>query len=182
VSKLYSVGIDLGTSNSAMASASPGWAPEIIPITQLAAPAVLEERALLPSAAYIPSPDEFPASTLRLPWSGGEEQLIIGAFARSHGALVPERLIVSAKSWLCNAHIDRKSRILPWKSEVVADKRSPFEVAALFLEHMRRNFELYCRSSRRLSEPEHANIVLTVPASFDEAARSLTPRRPAGAK
>ena len=174
MSKHYSVGIDLGTSNSVLSVAAHATAPEILPVTQVSAPNTLEEKALLPSAVYLPAGDEFSASSLSVPWNAEGNDAIIGAFARSHGALVPERLITSAKSWLCNSHVDRQAAILPWKSEAVEHKRSPVAVSAMLLEHLRNNFQLHCLNNGRFSSLAEAHVVVTVPASFDEAARSLT--------
>ena len=86
-------------------------------------------------------PDEFPQNGMQLPWSkkSGREP-IIGHFARDHGALVPDRLITSAKSWLSNFHIDPKKPVLPWKSDIKEQKLSAFECSRRYLEHMREGF------------------------------------------
>ena len=172
----FSLGIDLGTSNSAIAfSEVESDQTEILELTQILGPNRIGEKATLPSALYIPHPDEFPEGAFPLPWRTAEGgDAIIGHFARDHGALVPDRLITSAKSWLSNPHIDPRQRILPWKSEIREEKRSAFDCSRAYLEHIRESF-LYALPSRgkdiALSDVE---VVLTVPASFDDIARNLT--------
>ena len=145
----FSLGIDLGTTNSAIAfSEVESDHTEILEITQILGPHRVGEKPTLPSALYIPHPDEFSAGAFPLPWrtaEGGEA--IIGHFARDHGALVPDRLVTSAKSWLSNPHIDPRQRVLPWKSEIGQEKRSAFDCSRLYLEHMRESF-LYALRSR----------------------------------
>ncbi|HWC15881.1 MAG TPA: hypothetical protein VG498_02670, partial [Terriglobales bacterium] len=100
MSARFSLGIDLGTSNSALAVEDfETDRSEIVEITQLVGANRIGEKPTLPSAIYIPHADEFPETALRLPWNdtGGP---IVGYFARDHGALIPHRLITSAKSWL----------------------------------------------------------------------------------
>ena len=113
----FSFGIDLGTSNSAVAIED--FAAErsaIVEMTQLLASNRVGEKPTLPSALYIPHPEEFPSESLKLPWAKSAGGPIVGYFARAHGALVPDRLVVSAKSWLSNIHVDPKKPVLPWKS------------------------------------------------------------------
>jgi molecular chaperone DnaK (HSP70) len=175
MSTRFSLGIDLGTSNSAIALEDfASGRNEIVEITQALGPNQIGEKPTLPSALYIPHPDEFPQEGLRLPWSKSGGEPIIGHFARDHGALIPDRLITSAKSWLSNFHIDPKKPVLPWKSEIKEAKLSPFECSRRYLEHMREGF-LYAESAHghqwNLADGQ---VVLTVPASFDEIARNLT--------
>src|SRR5690606_16564099 len=139
--------------------------------TQILAAGTIGERDSLPSALYIPHPDEFAAGTLQLPWQSGERHGFTGIFARDHGALVPDRLVTSAKSWLCQAHADRKGPILPWQPDLPAGKISPFEAARRYLEHLRESF---LTSRENLPPLDDCETVITVPASFDEAARALT--------
>ena len=169
-----SIGLDLGTSNSVSAIAAPEDADvTVVPVTQVFSPNTIGESEILPSALYLPNNDEFPAGSLKLPWSPPEteEQVVVGAYAREHGALVPERLITSAKSWLCNPHIDRRAPVLPWSEEAPPNKCSPVQASALVLAHMRDNLLSVRTPGFRLEE---SLVVLTVPASFDEVARSLT--------
>ena len=172
----FSLGIDLGTSNSAIAfSQIDSDQTEILEITQILGPNRIGETPTLPSALYIPHEQEFSAGAFSLPWrtaDGGEA--IIGQFARDHGALVPDRLITSAKSWLSNPHIDPRQRILPWKSDIKEEKRSAFDCSRLYLEHIRESFLYALRSRGQDIALSDVEVVLTVPASFDEIARNLT--------
>jgi molecular chaperone DnaK (HSP70) len=169
----FSLGIDLGTSNSAVAVEDfETGHTAIVEITQLLGLNRIGEKPTLPSAIYIPHPEEYPEDQLRLPWQEKSSGLIVGHFARDHGALIPDRLITSAKSWLSNFHIDPKKPVLPWKSDIKEQKISALECSRRYLEHMKEGF-LYAEraKSRRISEGQ---IVITVPASFDEVARNLT--------
>src|SRR5262249_48183517 len=117
----YVVGIDLGTTNSALAYIDTGvgkgkeTVPVHIPVPQVVQQGVVEERSLLPSFLYLPGPNEQPAGCLRLPWAP-DRDFAVGEFARNFGSQVPTRLVASAKSWLCHPGADRKAPILPWKA------------------------------------------------------------------
>src|SRR5947209_18555058 len=105
----FSLGIDLGTSNCAMALTDLETdRTEVLPITQMVAANQLGEKPTLPSALYLPHPAEFPSGSSPLPWDDNGEAGIVGQFARDHGSLVPDRVVTSAKSWLSNPHIDPK--------------------------------------------------------------------------
>ena len=170
-----SLGIDLGTSNCAMALTDLETdRTEVLPIPQILTASQLGEKPTLASATYLPHPEEFPPGSFRLPWSAGEEAGIIGQFARDHGALVPDRLATSAKSWLSNPHIDPKQRTLPWRSDSVEEKLSPFECSRRYLQHLKDAFLHAVEAQGRQWDLADAQIVVTVPASFDEVARSLT--------
>jgi molecular chaperone DnaK (HSP70) len=175
MSTRFSLGIDLGTSNSAVALEDfASGRNEIVQITQILGLNQIGEKPTLPSALYIPHPDEFPHNGIKLPWSKGGGEQIIGHFARDHGALIPDRLITSAKSWLSNFHIDPKKPVLPWKSDIKEHKLSAFECSRRYLEHMKAGF-LYTESTKGHAwKLEEGQVVLTVPASFDEIARNLT--------
>ncbi len=163
----FSLGIDLGTSNSALAVADlESGATSLVEITQIVASNRIAEMPTLASALYLPHPQEFPEDAVRVPWSAPPG--IVGQFARDHGTMVPDRLVTSAKSWLSNPHIDPRAPILPWGSEVDG-KLSPLEASRRYLDHLRQAF-LHA-DGRDLSQ---AQVVLTVPASFDEVARNLT--------
>jgi molecular chaperone DnaK (HSP70) len=171
----FSLGIDLGTSNSAIAADNfESDEASIVEITQILRPNQIGESSILPSALYLPHPDEFPTDAFRLPWANDSRTAIIGHFAREHGALMPDRLVTSAKSWLSSYHVDPRRPVLPWKSDISEPKLSAFDCSRLYLEHLKEGF-LYAEQlqgrSWNLSE---GKIVLTVPASFDEAARNLT--------
>jgi hypothetical protein len=178
MSKRFSLGIDLGTTNSAIAITDfKTDRTEIIAVTQILGPNTIGEQSTLPSALYIPHPDEFPPGALRLPWKAGqtgeEDGAIVGQFARDHGALVPDRLVTSAKSWLSNPHIDARQNALPWNSDIDG-KLSAFESSRRYLEHLREGFAYAERLRDREWDLADATVVLAVPASFDEIARNLT--------
>jgi hypothetical protein len=169
----YIVGIDLGTTNSALSfvelTESPRTTQQILSIPQLTAEGTVEERSVLPSFLYLPNPEEFAPGSLALPWDKGAN-FIAGEFARSHGLKVPTRLIVSAKSWLSHAGVDRTAALLPWDAPPDVSRVSPVEVSARYLRHLAGAWN-HLRHKEALDAQE---IVLTVPASFDAAARELT--------
>jgi molecular chaperone DnaK (HSP70) len=175
MSTLFSIGIDLGTTNSAVAVEEfESGRATIVDITQILGINQIGEKPILPSALYIPHPDEFQEDQVRLPWSKTGGEPIIGFFARNHGATIPDRLISSAKSWLSNFHIDPKNPVLPWKSDIKEQKLSAFDCSRRYLEHIKEGF-LYAESVQgRTWNLADGQVVLTVPASFDEIARNLT--------
>ncbi|GIW87115.1 MAG: heat-shock protein [Isosphaeraceae bacterium] len=175
----YVVGIDLGTTNSALAYADTREATETapppireLPIPQLVAAGEVAERSVLPSFLYLPGEREFAAEALALPWKAKGDR-IVGTLAREHGAKVPGRLVGSAKSWLSHAGVDRRGPILPWSAAEGVAKVSPVEASAAYLGHLRDawNARLGRSAEDRLGRQE---VLLTVPASFDAAARELT--------
>jgi Hsp70 protein len=172
----FSLGIDLGTSNSviAIADLQTGQA-EVLKVTQILGSNQVGEKTTLPSALYIPHRDEFADGSFSMPWeSGSGNGTIVGHFAREHGALIPDHLITSAKSWLSNPHIDPRQPTLPWKSDIKELKLSPFECSRRYLEHLKNGFLYAERAQGRERDLSEAQIVVTVPASFDEVARGLT--------
>ena len=171
----FSVGIDLGTSNSAIAIADlETGETRIVDITQILAPNQLGGRPTLASALYVPHGEEFPKGSFPLPWNEVGEPAVVGEFARDHGALVPDRLVTSAKSWLSNPHIDSKQPILPWRSDIAEGKLSPLECSRRYLQHLRDALLHAEHAEGRDRDLSEGQIILTVPASFDEVARSLT--------
>jgi molecular chaperone DnaK (HSP70) len=175
MSARFSLGIDLGTSNSAAAVEDfETGRTAIVEITQLLGPNQIGEKPTLPSALYIPHREEFPEEALRLPWSKVDGHAIVGHFARDHGALIPDRLITSAKSWLSNFHIDPKKPVLPWKSDIKEQKLSAFDCSRRYLEHMKEGFLCAERAKGHSWNLAEGEVVVTVPASFDEVARNLT--------
>jgi molecular chaperone DnaK (HSP70) len=171
----YTVGIDLGTSHTVVAYAEAGSDEiRVFDIDQLVSPGECAARALLPSVRYHPAPGELNLDDLLLPWSGagrGEPQpAVIGRLARTLGAQVPGRLVTSAKSWLSHAAVDRLAPILPWGADNEVGKVSPVTASASYLAHVREAWNY-----RFAHAPlEDQDVVLTVPASFDEGARALT--------
>lgn len=173
--KKFVLGIDLGTSNSAvtLCDLSNGES-RVVEVTQILAPNQVGERSSLPSALYLPSESEFSAEAIELPWDGESGSRIVGAFAREHGAQVPDRLVTSAKSWLSNPHVDPQSAVLPWNSEIESGKISAVAASRLYLEHLKHGVLYAERLEGREWNLQEGQVVLTVPASFDEVARKLT--------
>src|SRR5437763_9017860 len=176
MTKRFSLGIDLGTTNCAIAlSDLEADQTEVLQVTQILGPNRIGERSTFPSTLYIPHRDEFPENAFPLPWenvpAGGS---VIGQLAREHAALVPDRLVTSAKSWLSNAHVDPRQRSLPWGSEIEEDKLSPFECSRRYLAHLKNAFLYVGRVQGRSRDLSETEMVLTVPASFDAVARNLT--------
>jgi Hsp70 protein len=171
----FSLGIDLGTSNCAMALTDLETdQTEVLQVLQISAINQLREKPTLASAIYLPHPEEFSAESFPLPWRDSGEPGVVGQFARDHGALVPDRLISSAKSWLSNPHVDPKQRTLPWRSDSVEEKLSPFECSRRYLQYLKDAFLHPAHAQGRQWELDDGQIIVTVPASFDEVARSLT--------
>lgn len=169
----YVVGIDLGTTNSAVAyvdTQQPVWQVRIFAVPQLAAPGVVEALETLPSFHYQPAEGESAGGAMRMPWQRLDPDHVVGVFARDHGSRVPGRLIASAKSWLSHSGVDRTADILPWQPAADVDRLSPVEVSARYLRHLRDAWD-HARAQQPLAEQD---IVLTLPASFDEVARELT--------
>ena len=170
----YSVGIDLGTTNSVLSFvdlAAEGDSPEqqVLAIEQLTQPGVVEARNQLPSFMYQAHPAEVSAGELSLPWGQSATQ-IVGYGARHLGAKTPLRLVASAKSWLCHAGVDRRSDFLPLDAPEEVVKTSPLAASAAYLAHLQAAW-----NQRFPEHPlEQQDITLTVPASFDPAARDLT--------
>lgn len=175
----FVVGIDLGTTNSALAYVDTRDAPARVvtfATPQLVAPATVEPRETLPSCLVEPAAEERLADALRLPWglpsAAGEPPYAVGLWARDHGEQVPGRLIASAKSWLCHAGVDRTAELLPWHPAVGVTRLSPVVASARILAHFRAAW-----NAAHPDEPlERQSVVLTLPASFDEVARELTVR------
>ena len=152
------VGIDLGTTNSALAYIDPREANDadfppvhVLEIPQQVSQANTELRRTLPSFLFL------------------DEKPFVGEFAREQGAVVPTRLVHSAKSWLSNPEVDRTAKVLPWDAQEAGRVMSPVEASAAYLAHMRQAWE-----SRSGENASSLDVVLTVPASFDEEARELT--------
>ncbi|SDA39366.1 MULTISPECIES: Hsp70 family protein [unclassified Janthinobacterium] len=173
----FLVGIDLGTTNTVVAYANANDAQaaiDLFDIEQLVAPGEVGARPLLPSLRYHPAPGELAAGDLQLPWQqddvAGVAQPVLGALARQLGAQVPGRLVASAKSWLSHASVDRQAPILPWGADHDVPKVSPVAASASYLAHVRAAWNARFPHAP-LAQQE---LVLTIPASFDEGARALT--------
>ena len=172
----FSIGIDLGTTNCALAyidSQKEGAIAEILNLPQIVQPGVCEERKLLPSFLYLPQKGEFQKGALKLPW-GEEQPFTVGEFAKNHGALVPTHLVSSAKSWLCHIAVNRRDKILPWKASADSNKVSPLEASTFFLKHLVDSWNAQFGITDGKLKLENQEVVLTVPASFDADARDFT--------
>nr|WP_321384153.1 Hsp70 family protein [uncultured Vibrio sp.] len=176
----FLVGIDLGTTNTVVAYCEITDNLEqskvsLFDIDQLIGPGEVVRKPLLPSFRYHPAPGQISASDLTLPWenqlvSGDLKNVIVGEWARELGAKVEGRQVSSAKSWLSHQAVDRSSDILPWAGAHDVDKVSPVIASASYLNHIRQAWN-YRHPSNKL---EDQDVVVTVPASFDETARKLT--------
>ncbi len=175
----YIVGIDLGTTNCAVAYVDtkgrerPTADVRAFEVAQLVAAGESAPRAMLPSFLYLPGLHELPEGATRVPWRGDGDR-IVGEFARVQGARVPGHLVASAKSWLCHPGVDREAAILPWGAPAEARKVSPVEATADYLAHVRDAWNDRFAKEDANHRLERQEVILTVPASFDEAARELT--------
>ncbi len=172
MSERFALGIDLGTTNCALAStplSTQQASPSALSVPQVVNRGEVAAQALLPSFLYLPAESELPTGALTLPWDG-EERAAIGRFARDHGAASPDRLVSSAKSWLSFDGVDRRDSILPWQAPDEVGKISPLEASARYLEHLLAAW----RAAHPEAPIEEQDVVLTVPASFDAVARELT--------
>jgi hypothetical protein len=169
----FVVGIDLGTTNCALAyvdTHATDHRIQTFDVPQLVAVGQCESRSTLPSFLYDPAAGELSQADRALPWKTQNDAELVGVFARDHGSQVPGRLIASAKSWLCHTGVDRTARLLPWQGAPDVRPRSPVETAAAYLNHLRQAWD-HAHPEHRLADQD---IVLTLPASFDEIARELT--------
>ncbi|MFZ0725520.1 MAG: Hsp70 family protein [Desulfobacterales bacterium] len=174
----FIIGIDLGTTNCAAAyvdlqEKGPGRRKiRVFKIPQLTGPGQVKRLPLLPSFLYIPGEYDIPADALVRLWPDRDTHFV-GTYARDHGALVPDRLVSSAKSWLCHARVDRRARILPWGAAAEIYKISPVAATAAYLKHIRLAWNSVWGADDSLLL-ENQFVIITVPASFDEVARELT--------
>jgi hypothetical protein len=171
----YAIGIDLGTTHCALAyvdmAASEGEATSygVLDIPQLTAPGAVEAQPLLPSFLYLPHTAELTDGDLNLPWSSTQD-FAVGEFARARGALTPIRLVSSAKSWLCHSGVDRRAGILPFDAPPEVERVSPLEASTRYLTHLRQAWD----NAHPEAPFEQQDVTVTIPASFDPAARELT--------
>ncbi len=174
----FVVGIDLGTTNTALAYVDTSEPEEeqqvrFFQVPQLVDSGVIKSIPLLPSFLYLPGEHELPAGSLALPWDE-DRDFALGEFAKEQGGRIPHRLVSSAKSWLCNSSVDRKSPILPWNTEDDVPRLSPVEASARILNHLREAWNEQVAAEDEDPRLEHQDVMLTVPASFDAVARELT--------
>lgn len=167
-------GIDLGTTNCALAWASVSEDGEeksdgVFAIPQLVDSALVEPRNTLPSFLYLPASHEMAGMDLSLPWDE-VNMVAVGAMGRKEGSKKPDRLISSAKSWLSQEGVDRGKPILPWKGAEDVTPMSPVAASTEYLKHLVSAWK-FENPTEPLGDSE---VVLTVPASFDAVARDLT--------
>ena len=173
----YVIGIDLGTTNSALAYAevipdADPFAPanvQLLPVPQLENPGEVREEGLLPSFLYLPGATDFPAGTIALPWDE-ERDYVVGRLAQKRGVENAGRLVSSAKSWLSHSGVDRTAPLLPFRAPEGVEKVSPLEASKRYLEHLRQAWDAGMPKSPFTAQ----QVLVTVPASFDAVARELT--------
>ena len=172
----YLIGIDLGTTNSAVAYVDTRAADarvRVFEVPQLVAPGEVAPRRQLPSFVYLAGEIDLAPHETALPWKpaepGAKLRAVVGELARSQGARMASRMISSAKSWLCHPGVDRNAAILPW-GDSDGPKLSPITAQAQVLGHIREAWD-FTHPDADFAEQE---VLVTVPASFDEAARELT--------
>jgi len=173
----YVIGIDLGTTNSALAFAAiradeDPFAPanvQVMAIPQLTNPGEVRDEDLLPSFLYLSGSSDFPARSLALPWDP-DRNFVVGQLAQKRGTENAGRLVSSAKSWLSHSGVDRTAPLVPFRAPEGVDKISPVEASRRYLEHLRQAWD-----SRMPDAPfADQQVLVTVPASFDAVARELT--------
>jgi molecular chaperone DnaK (HSP70) len=180
VNERFVVGIDLGTTNCALAWADSS-APEgqlrvqVQEIPQVVNPGEVQRPTLLPSFLFIPGEMDFPAGSTALPWNP-QPAHVVGELARRRGAENPTRLIASAKSWLSYGGAKRTAPILPWGAPADIAHLSPVDASAEYLRHLAAAFDADVVGDRKELALAHQDVLITVPASFDEEARELTLR------
>ena len=180
----FVVGIDLGTTNSALAfvplaeTSDPFALPaaSLFPIPQVVNPGEVREETLLPSFLFLPGAADFPAGSLALPWNA-DLDFVAGTLAEKRGPENPGRLVSSAKSWLCHAGVDRTAAILPANAPEGVKKISPVEASLRYLDHMRAAWD-HAHPDAPLARQQ---VLIAVPASFDAVARELTEQAARGA-
>ena len=168
----YVIGIDLGTTNSVLA-----YAPladeearvHVLPVPQLVAAGTVEARSMLASFLYLGTEQDAKARNFDLPWAKRPD-FAVGEFARKQAAEVPTRTVAAAKSWLGHSRVDRHQALLPWNAPPEVPRVSPVEASRRYLQHLVAAWQT-AYSDAPMAEQQ---VVLTVPASFDAAARELT--------
>ncbi len=186
----FLIGIDLGTTNSAVAYVDTRAGDDRVhafAVPQLVAPGEVGPRSQLPSFVYLAGDHDLSPHETALPWSAtttapGAARRVVGELARAQGARMAQRMISSAKSWLCHPGVDRQAAILPWGHDAAPDgeptvapppKLSPVTAQAQVLAHIRAAWD-YVWDGEADAGFADQDVVVTVPASFDEAARELT--------
>jgi len=172
MSAQYVLGIDLGTTNCVLAYAPlDAEVPEIrdLPIPQLVDAMTHERRTMLPAFTYLGSEHDMAGGALDVPWASNRP-FAVGEYARRKSAESPQRTVGAAKSWLCHSRVDRRQPILPWNAPAEVSKISPVTASRYYLDHLIAAWEAAFPDAPVAEQ----RVVLTVPASFDAAARELT--------
>ena len=170
--KKHFVGIDLGTTNCALAfvpAGSPNGQSQPLGMVQLVQPDQAADRPLLPSFGYLPGEGEFAEGVGRLPW-GASPLPWVGDVARTLGARVPGRMISSAKSWLAHPKADPAAPLLPWQAPEGQTRISAVDASASYLSHMAEAWQQAHRGAKLADQ----HVVITIPASFEDQARRHT--------
>lgn len=170
----FTIGIDLGTTNCALAyAATSEETPELrlLEVQQLENAGEVAAESLLPSSLYIPGPNEFVEGALALPWNS-RPKYVVGRLAQKRGVENAGRLAASAKSWLSSQNADPTQPLLPLSAQEGIEKISPLEASRQYLEHLR----MAWNHEHEDAKLEAQQVLITVPASFDAAARELTQR------
>ena len=178
---VYIIGLDLGTTNSVLAFTEAAAGDfdhsriRVFEIPQLVDAGVIAPRDILPSFVLVPQAHDTPPGALATPWDASAN-IGVGEYARNRGEEIPQRLIASSKSWLCNTLVDRNAPILPWEKSAAqaGGKLSPVEASATILKHIRDAWNHTMAAGDDTLKMENQQIILTVPASFDAVARQLT--------
>ncbi|MDP1665283.1 MAG: Hsp70 family protein [Methylobacter sp.] len=171
----FAVGIDLGTTHCVLSYADleniddEEFSPQVMAVPQLTSPGSVEEKYQLPSFLYLAHEAELAEDSISLPWVAKPDYLV-GEIARNLGSKTPIRLVSSAKSWLCHAGVDCKAPILPAEAPDEVKRISPFQATTAYLQHLRDAWQ----SLHPNAPLDQQDVVITVPASFDPAARELT--------
>ena len=170
----YTIGIDLGTTNCVMSyvdleSNEDSPDHELLEIPQLTAPGSVEAKSQLPSFLYLPHESELGEGATALPWAEESDDLV-GVLARELGSKTPLRLISSAKSWLSHGGVDRRSAFLPLNSPDDVPRLSPFDASVAYLQHLKDAWDDHFSDDCFVQQ----DVTITIPASFDPAARELT--------
>jgi len=170
----FSVGIDLGTTHCVLSYADldqdeDEMTQQVMDIAQLTAPGEVENKSQLPSFLYLAHDDEIAEGESTLPWTDSPD-FLVGEVARNLGSKTPIRLVASAKSWLCHAGVDCKQAILPSEAPDDIERVSPFQATQTYLQHIKDAWE----NQHPHAPLEQQDLIITVPASFDPAARELT--------
>ena len=167
----YSIGIDLGTTHCVMSYSdlanldNDEFFQQVMPIPQLTAPSMVEDKLQLPSFIYQAHAEELAEGAAVLPWTN-KPQHLVGEIARNLGSKTPIRLVSSAKSWLCHSGVDCKAPLLPSDGPEEVERISPFQATVAYLQHLKDAWQ-----HQHPDAPiEQQDVVITVPASFDPAA------------